>query len=1207
MKSFYAFVVSRWCRTLIAALVIAVLIWFCGPLLGLGQLHPLETEIARWIAIAALFAAWLIINLIHELRARQKEKKLAEGIAEAAPDPNETASAEEVALLRDRMRDALRTLKKTKIDGRSRTHLATLPWYMFIGPPGAGKTTALRNCGLKFPLADTPGGSDSLKGVAGTRNCDWWFTDEAVLIDTAGRYTTQDSHAEVDQAAWLGFLKLLKQHRKRQPLNGVIVSISLSDLAANTEEERLTHARAIRRRVRELQDELGVRIPVYVLFTKADLISGFVEFFAKLSREERDQVWGTTFPLDTGTDDEGSVAGFRAGFDALLGRLNERVLDRLQDETDLRRRRLIHGFPQQLATLRDVANDFLTECFRPSRLEARPLLRGVYLTSGTQDGTPIDRLLGAMAADFGLPRQAVSAFSGQGRSFFLSRLMKDVIFGEAALVGMDPKVERRNRYISYGTYAACATVLLGLAGVWLASYIGNTELIGRVHASAELYNSQIADLAKRGPLDMDLEAVVPPLNTLRSVRRGYDEQDAAIPTNLTFGLYQGEKLGAAASDAYIRALGGLLLPRLIARLETELAAQVANPPLLYPLLKVYLVLGRQGPLDKDLAMLWISRHLLTSYPGDDYAAKREALLAHADAMLSRPIGKIPLDENLIARAREVLTKVPLADYSYGRIMGSKRVQALGPWTVADKGGPAAAQVFELNSRRPLDAGVPGIFTWAGYHDVFLSVLPSVTHDLSEDAWVLGKAQRDALTVAKDTNKLRRDVMGLYLLEYERKWDDMLADIAIKPFGGNMRQAMDQLALLAAPISPFREVLTSVDAQTQLSRAAASDAAVAAAQAKGGKVAARVGGLAGSEVRSGMGRLQAEGLSILNEAFGNDASGKPVDPASRVDDHFKVLHDFVTGAEGRPSGMETTIKKFQGMYDNFNQVSNAPNQGAALLNQVAGGGGAAAAQVAEMAKDMPKPVAAMMGSVAKSVEDVKKAGAGQEVANAWRSQILPLCDAAFNRFPMVAGSPADVPVDDFAKLLGPAGLMDQFFAQYIKPFADITKKPWRWASPDQIPAGLAPASITVFERAAQIRDALFSDGKQVQVRFELVPVMLDPQVAKISVDIAGDRLEGNHGPPEKHRFQWPGTGGKTLVRVTMTPASGGNEQVVEKDGPWALLRLLDTARITPSGQPDKFKLAFTGAGGVATFELNASSVNNPFTMPALRAFRCPAKL
>jgi type VI secretion system protein ImpL len=101
---------------------------------------------------------------------------------------------------------------------------------------------------------------------------------------------------------------------------------------------------------------------------------------------------------------------------------------------------------------------------------------------------------------------------------------------------------------------------------------------------------------------------------------------------------------------------------------------------------------------------------------------------------------------------------------------------------------------------------------------------------------------------------------------------------------------------------------------------------------------------------------------------------------------------------------------------------------------------------------------------------------------------------------------------------------------------------------------------------------------------------------------------NHGPTESMAFQWP-SGGKTLVRVTMTPASGGNGQITERDGPWALLRLLDppTKVIPVPGQADKFSLVFSAPGGTASFTLNASSVRNPFTLTALRAFRCPATL
>ncbi|XSC42417.1 type VI secretion protein IcmF/TssM N-terminal domain-containing protein [Bradyrhizobium sp. RDT10] len=113
---------------------------------------------------------------------------------------------------------------------RGPSYLFELPWYIIIGPSRAGKTTILRNSGLEFPLAERLG-VDPVAGVGGTRNCDWWFTEEAVFIDTASRYTTQDTDVEVDRAAWHGFLNLLTMHRRRRPINGILVAISLSDLS----------------------------------------------------------------------------------------------------------------------------------------------------------------------------------------------------------------------------------------------------------------------------------------------------------------------------------------------------------------------------------------------------------------------------------------------------------------------------------------------------------------------------------------------------------------------------------------------------------------------------------------------------------------------------------------------------------------------------------------------------------------------------------------------------------------------------------------------------------------------------------------------------------------------------------------------------------------------------------------------------------------
>jgi type VI secretion system protein ImpL len=1194
---------NRWTTTLLGVLLLSGLIWFFGPLLGVGLTHPLETAAARGLAILACLFGWLAWNLTRVWHTRRTDTALVDGVA-ATVDPAEAASADEVKQLGERLRTALVALKRARRGGAP---LAQLPWYVIIGPPGAGKTTALSNSGLRFPLADRFG-PGALRGVGGTRLCDWWLTDQAVLIDTAGRYTTQDSDARVDSAAWLGFLRLLKQHRRRQPLNGVLLAISLSDLATLTDAERLAHAHAIRRRVAELQQELGVRLPVYAVFTKTDLIAGFVEFFDSLGKEERAQVWGMTFPLDTGADEAGAVAQFGAEFDRLLARLNDRMLERVQQEPDVQRRRLIWSFPQQMASLRDVADAFLGEVFRPSRLEVRPLLRGVYFTSGTQDGTPIDRLLGAVASRFGLGRQAVTAFSGAGRSYFLTRLLRDVVFGEAGLVGQDPRAVRRQRWVGIGAWTAAAVVLLALAGVWTQSYLGNRRLIDSAAATAAQFQTQYAALRQRGAADTDLVAILPALQTLRT------DPPAAAPLALSFGLYQGAKLHAAASDAYDRALNGLLLPRLLVRLEAQLRTHQQQPDFLYEALKVYLILGRQGPMDAALVQQWLNADFAASFPGDDNAGTRAALARHLQALLRAPLAPVGLDGPLVAQVRDILTRQPAAEYIYNRLIRSAVVQGLPAWTVADNAGPAGGRVFRLRDGQPLNTGVPGIFTWAGYHTVLLPLLPQVTKDASEDAWVLGRPPVRLTDSIAHLSALRRDILGLYLDDYTRRWDSLLADVALKSFT-TLSQGQDELYLLSAPDSPLRDLLQAIDQQTQLSRPAPTEKATGAAEAKAAKLGRKLGGFAGYLARSGLTFEQNEAVSIIAEAFGTTAAGAPIDPAQRVDAHFQALHAFVAGADGQPAGLETAIGKIQQIYQGLSAAANAPNQGAALLGMVAGGAGGsgggatgAASQLQDLAQTLPKPVAALLQTVSASSAAVTAGGASAELSDAWRSKVLPLCQAAFDRYPFVAGSARDVPLDDFTRLLGPNGLMDQFFTQNLQPFVDTSRLPWRWQSADHTKLALSQAALVAFQRAAEIRDALFpAGGAQIGVKFQLVPVSLDPRLASVSLEVGGRRVSYAHGPVEASALQWPAADGNTLVRLTLTPAAGGPATIIENNGPWSLLHVLDSATVTPSGQPDRFRVAFGGAGGQAVFELNASSVHNPFTLPALRAFRCPGGL
>jgi len=190
---------KSWLGSLIGLLAIAALIYFLGPALAIRGMHPFESEAYRYTLIALLFVTWALWQGWRLWQAQQKNRQLIQSLVQTAPpqlSANEQATKEEIEQLTERLQDALKSLEKGRTNTKDALHLYELPWYIIIGPPGSGKTTLLANSNLHFPLSDKYG-KDAVRGVGGTRNCDWWFTDNAILLDTAGRYTTQDSQQVV--------------------------------------------------------------------------------------------------------------------------------------------------------------------------------------------------------------------------------------------------------------------------------------------------------------------------------------------------------------------------------------------------------------------------------------------------------------------------------------------------------------------------------------------------------------------------------------------------------------------------------------------------------------------------------------------------------------------------------------------------------------------------------------------------------------------------------------------------------------------------------------------------------------------------------------------------------------------------------------------------------------------------------------------------
>lgn len=429
---------TRWIVGAAAWTACSAAVWFAGD-----ALPALEGSSGRIALIAVLGLAWLGCEFWRAHQASKTYHGLLAALVGGVPRNQEV--------------DLLRKPRFRTPEGERRT-VAELPWYLFIGAPGSGKTTALLNAGLRFALGDPRTGEQALQGVAGTRDCDWWFTDQAVLVDTAGRYTTQESDSQADAAAWLGFLDLLKRFRPREPLNGVIITLSIADLVHWNDEELARYAGHVRDRVRELYARLGVRLPIYLMATKTDLLAGFNEYFSEFDAQQRAQAWGTTF--DPSEQARGIAERFSEEFARLERRLYTLLPERLQATRDLQKRAAIYRFPQQFRITGPLIGRFVATAFGGEWAGEPPFVRGVYFSSGAQEGSPIDRVLGTLARGFNLERKVQLPAGGAGKSYFLKRLLNEVIFSESGLAELDRSLERRGH--SAAAYAVLALLVVAL-------------------------------------------------------------------------------------------------------------------------------------------------------------------------------------------------------------------------------------------------------------------------------------------------------------------------------------------------------------------------------------------------------------------------------------------------------------------------------------------------------------------------------------------------------------------------------------------------------------------------------------------------------------------------------------------------------------------------------------------------------------------------
>ncbi|TCW16599.1 type VI secretion system protein ImpL [Raoultella sp. BIGb0138] len=1189
----------------LGATAVAAVIWMIGPLLSIVDTRPLESEQNRAITIAVVYLLWAQSHIVPRLYNAWLNRKLMDNLQEegkqpASGEPQQRLNSED-QILAERFDEAAQMLKKAHFSKAGSSHaqwtqrfstqyLYQLPWYVIIGASGSGKTTALANSGLQFPLADRFG-KTALRGIGGTRHCDWWFTNEAVLLDTAGRYTTQESEQAQDAAEWLKFIGLLRKYRRRQPINGVVVTISISDLLSQSTEASRQQAVNLRLRLSELHEQLGIRFPVYVLVTKADLLKGFRAWFAGYDKAQRDQIWGFTFPWEQAKLADFDLMGsFAQEFSLLQQRLEAGLPETMLKEHDAKTRAEAWLFPQEFAALRPLLADYLSTVFARSNFETEFSPRGIYFASGTQEGLPFDRVMGELNRSLSLPEvnendswDSVSKEApipgGKGQSYFIKNLLQNVIFQEAGIAGQNRWWALRNRALIWSGYAVLAALLVILCGLWLTSYGKNKAYLQEVQAKVPPLEQQSKQLQYPG--QNDLFAMLPLLNGLIALPQsaGFDVNDP--PLTRRMGLYRGYDVSDAAQTLYQKALQQMLLPQVAMRITTWLRNDNGSDvEYSYEALKAYQMLYQPKQYDGKFLLSWIMLNLQRNLPQNITQAQLRQLEGHLAQLLEPQIQSSPYakDDALVARERALINQQPLSTRVYGRL---KRLlehdDNLKPISLATLGGPQSELVFSRKSGKSVSDGVPGLYTPDGYWKVFNQQIDNVTSALhDDDAWVLG-----ATTAQEDKPQTDNAVRQLYIRDFIANWDSFLADIQLNN-SADLSSRINTARLLSASNSPLRRLVINLSQVLTLSRAE-PDAGQGAKEETGNRATRTLEALfRNDDNRSAQGAAMAQ------------------TPEQLVTEHYAPLIELAQPLEkgSKTIVFDDFLKQVDELYRYLTAVQDAANSG------MQPPGGEAIGRLQASAGRLPGGLQTMFSKMAVGASSDTQRRDLDNVRKRINVEVGGFCRQAIaGRYPLVRNASSEVTPDDLARMFAPGtGMMDTFFRDNLTNKVDTTQANWRFMP--GIDGKTLPGSeglLRPFQQAQSIRDAFFANGATTpSFKVTVRTIRMDNRILNLTLDVDGQQLRYSHGPQAVQMMSWPGPGGTNQVRMQLGLADGTTSTLVT-GGAWALNRFFDKARTAPGSSSLSRQATFNVDGYAVTLEFAPNSIRNPFQLPR---FSCP---
>ena len=1171
---------SPWALALLVALLFLLLIWFVGPLVAIADHTILESVTARLVATVIVVFCWgLFVTLYY---ARSRKKMLADPEKAKAHEEkiiSKERFQEEIDHIRDHMKKALAIVTKSNFYGPQSRSRYSLPWYMVIGSSHSGKTSLLLNSGLKFPLNEQA--DRHLYQIRTTERFDALYSNEAVFIDTPGTYT-ESIEESTSNRFWMYLLRKLFRSRPAHPLSGIIVCVSMREIMDADASRREHLARTLRTRLSEALKQLHAFVPVYLVFTKCDAVPGFPQFFALLSRHEREQIFGS---LASENSMEPGIV--RSEIKDLLKNLNAQIIGKLHQERDVLARGDMFRFPQELASMGERLEDFIAETFGPSRYHKPVIFRGFFFTSSA---VPNDAL-GRAAKDGELIYQTGFQRSGRAdytKAFFTLKLFQECIIPEARLAKTDKDRVWPARLRRYGVQAA-ALALFILGAVFMGvSFTNNYSRLENIQAD---YSAFAAEQKKRNQVTQPKE-VLPELahiaDTTTEFNPGADEF-----LQYGLGLYQGNKMDRATRNAYLGTLNARFMPILRAHAARKILENLENVTELKPALRSYIMLCQPKHIEDQFLTSWLGRQWSAMYHGQgDVQAE---LHSSMDYLVANGIVPIEPDAALLEKARKALMKMPLAELVYQRMKEEATESGKPPFTFRAAIGesPFAGDNYPI----------PYLWTLAGYEEYLIARCPDIIRETTEESWIYG--EKNAVLSMLDVNKVHKDVRVMYFRDYTQHWTQALQSLHV-PEAGSLPETHKTAELMTAGVSPVVMVLRELRKNTDF-----------ALEAQGGNkkvedaLSFELQRKARQQLSRRVGSRLAGALSAEAIKSAQDFRAKAFEDSQRDAKEVRAVflpYCSMLDAQGNAGpALKASNDAMATMRDYFGKLLTSDDMSQRVLSallEIADEKDLVLRNVEQAAKRLHTPSTIWYTGVASSgLKHMLRIGAAR-IDSVYQKNVIGVYNHSLrHKYPFTTQAEEDANLEDFKAFFRANGTLDSFYDTYLRPFISSSGQ-LRSIMGRTMP--ISSNAIAQLSRANRVQRAFFLSGNELGISFLLETHTLDASLKQVTLNSGGKSVTYFHGPVSGSSFTWPEAAGTSATSTLEFTDLHGISSKRSARGDWSLFKLFREGNIKNGRGGNTCLLEVHQNSKWVQFLIQFRNGANPFD-PAVCSFVLPPRL